>query len=73
MPLNPFVMIAKAFYVPFKAAILATWNAAKTDAFAEIRAGVPTDVDFAEVATALAEMRDAPDAIEDEPKRRRKK
>ena len=58
MPLNPFALIAKAFYRPFKAAIIATYNAAKADALAEIQADLPTDTDFQEVAIALDEARD---------------
>ena len=74
MTLNPFSLVAKAFYSPFKAAILAAWNAAKSDAFTNIRNSLPTDVDFAEVNTVLTEVRQPAEAIEDdEPKRRGKK
>lgn len=77
MTLNPFALAAKAFYTPFKTAILAAWNAAKSDALAEIRAGLPTDADVAEVNTVLTELREpkaAPPAIEDdEPAKRRAK
>ena len=73
MTLNPFSLAARAFYVPFKAAILSAWRAAKTDALAEIKAELPGDADLAEVATALAEMRDGAEAIEDAPDRKGKK
>lgn len=74
MTLNPFGIIARAFYSPFKTAILSAWNAARTDAFAEIRESLPTDADVAEVGTALAEIRGShAEAIEDEPAKRRAK
>ena len=74
MTLNPFGLIAKAFYAPFKGAILAAWNAAKTDAMTEIHASLPTDADFAAVGATLAQLRDGPEAIEDdEPAKRRNK
>jgi len=71
MTLNPFTLAAKAFYTPFKGAILAAFRAAKADALEEIRQELPTDADFAEVATALAELRDST-AKPEEGKRGRK-
>lgn len=70
MTLNQFTLVAKAFYAPFKAAILAAWNAAKEDAISEIRDQLPTDADVAEVAAALDAIRTP--AIEDAPKPKRK-
>ena len=74
MTLNPFALAARAFYLPFKDAILAAWNAAKADAMTDIRASLPTDADFAEVGATLSRLRDSPAAIEDdEPTKRRSK
>ncbi len=73
MTLNPFALAARAFYIPFKAAILAAYRAARADALTEIRAELPGDADFAEVATALAELRDGSEAIGDAPERKKKK
>ena len=64
---NPFTLAAKAMYLPFRAAIRATWNAAVADEGAAIVAELEQ---FGEsVEDALAEMR--PQAIES-PKPRKK-
>lgn len=64
-----FALIAKAFYSPFRNAILATWERAKNDSFAEIKAGLPGDDAAAEVTAAL----DALPMIEDVAEKRKGK
>jgi hypothetical protein len=65
MTLNPFSLAARAFYVPFKTAIKAAWNAAKADALAEIKAELPGDADMADVEKALAELREPVPVVEE--------
>lgn len=62
-----FGLIAKLFYAPFKAGIMAAWNAAKADAFTEIRAQIQAETEPS-VDEALAEVR--PEAIEDKRKKK---
>lgn len=75
MTLNPMTLAAKAFYALFKATILTAWQAAKNDAFAEIRASLPTDADLNEIRLAIpapqTEADEPTEAEADKPKRKK--
>lgn len=60
-----FGLIAKMFYAPMKSAILTAWNAAKADAFSEIRAEIQSETETSP-DDALADLR----PIEDKKKRK---
>ena len=60
-----FGLITRTLYGPFKAAVLSAWNAAKADAFSEIRAEIQSETETSP-DDALADLR----PIEDKKKKK---